>query len=169
MPRYPGAPSLLGGAGPDVDDDSVFIPSGPSSPEAGRTPLRTPDVAAVFDPPPPARCRMSEYPAWMKPYAEDLDAAVTLGFSKWRYNTENPAASIAAFASREGDGYMDTLMFFRRVPDATCLGFRHGADDAPWWSQEHAIREGALKASRKTELVSLATALAEVKTWPVGT
>jgi hypothetical protein len=109
---------------------------------------------------------MSEYPAWMKPYAADLDAARDLGFSEWRYNEENPASASAAFADRHGGGYLDSLYFFRRTP-ATCLGFRHGSDDPPWWKQDHAIREGALKASRTTKLTSLAAVLEEVRTWPV--
>jgi hypothetical protein len=109
---------------------------------------------------------MSEYPAWMKPYAEDLDAAKDLGFSEWRYDRGDPAAASAAFADRRGDGYLDSLYFFRRTP-ATCLGFRHGSEDPPWWRQEHAIREGALRASRKVGLTTLAAVLEEVRTWPV--
>ncbi|WP_410675390.1 hypothetical protein [Amycolatopsis sp. cmx-4-68] len=109
---------------------------------------------------------MSDYPAWMKEYAEDLDAAQALGFSEWRYDQEDPAAASAAIADRRGEGYLDKLYFFRRTP-ATCLAFRHGSEDPPWWERDRAIREGARRSSRTAGLAPLAAVLRKVRQWPV--
>jgi hypothetical protein len=109
---------------------------------------------------------MSDYPAWMQRHSDELARAAEMGFTKWRFDVDDLAASRVAFSIRNGEGYVDQLMLFRRMPE-TCLGFRHGVGGPAWWTQPNAIAAGALSASRRTGLAPLVVVLSEVADWPV--
>jgi hypothetical protein len=108
---------------------------------------------------------MTDFPAWMEPFAADLETAAELGFTEWTYNDDDPAAAQGAFSIREGADHVDHLMVFRHTPGA-CLSFRHRSGTQGWWQEPQAVAAGAQTAERKTPYRSLREVLADVATWP---